>query len=450
MGKHGKVKEKNIKTKKKEEKQDIVLQDEEMPKDTKVRKAKAPRQNKGTKRRKTLSYENVPIDEYTEKEVVVDKKIIKKTVVVFGILIFLVLVVAFFVNRDSITFDNFSSWISNSVFGTSEGEGFPVEIRGTNVSKGNFKLVNGLPCYASDTSYVELSDTAGDAVNSQLSYDNPVVKGTNNFSIIYGVGSKGYMICNSLEEKKKANTDEGVFSADINDKGYYVIVTEGNGYLSELAAYNSEYKKIYSYKFSDFYITSVSINSSGTGAVCCGLSTENGDEKTRIYVLDFSSEKPEKTYDIVNSIAYESFSLSSEKAIVVASDGVYSFDFDEDDPKKFDYETSILTTYSYNPDTKMLSVVLSRSGDRRNCDVVVFDSNGNKDEQISTELQIDSVSTYKGTIGILSNGQAYILDEDGSLSDGVDVGNDAQSILLSSRDDAYILGISEIREAEID
>ena len=447
MGKYGN-KSSNVKRKKGN---NGPLNDETIsPRDTKVKKAKAPRQNRGTKGRKTLSYENIPIDEYTDKEIKIDKKFVKKTLFIFVLIIVLVIAVILFVNRDSFTMDNFSAWINENVLGTSDGKGFPVNIKGTTVSKGNFKLVNGRPCYASDTSYVELSDTAGEVFNAQLSYDNPVVRGTSNYSIVYGVGSKGYMICNSLERKKKSNTKTGVFSADINDKGYYCVVTEGSGYLSELNAYNSENNKIYSYSFSDYYITCASINSTGTGAVCCGITTENGNEKAKIYVLDFSREEPEKEYDIDESIIYESFYLSSSTAIAVASDGVYTFNFDKKKPEKTEFESSILTTYSFNPDTKILTVALSRSGDGRNCNVLVFNSYGEKESEINTDLRIDSVSTYKGTIGVLSGGQAFILDKDGKLSKGSDAGNDAQTIVLYDTNEAYILGLSEIRDIDID
>ena len=53
-------------------------------------------------------------------------------------------------------------------------------------------------------------------------------------------------------------------------------------------------------------------------------------------------------------------------------------------------------------------------------------------------------------LGILSEGTAYILEEDGTVDAKTDPGNDAQSILLYDTDKAYVLGISEIREVEFD
>ncbi|MGN0460659.1 MAG: DUF5711 family protein [Ruminococcus sp.] len=421
--------------------------------DTAVKKAKEPKQNKQRRSRKTVSYENVPIDEYREysqSEVKFDKKILKKTLVIFGVLVVLVLAVTLFVNRDNITWDNFSAWFSESIIGSSKGEGYPTDIMGTTVSKGNFRLIGGRACYASDTSYVELSDTGGNIINSQLSFSNPVVRGTQNYSIVYGLSGKGFMINDAKKTKHKGTAQNLIFTADVNNNGEYCIVTEGSGYLSVLTAYNSDNEKQYEYSFADYYITCVSINDSGTGAVCCGVTTVNGAEHSKVYVLDFSSTKPVKEYEFSESVIYDSFYLSSDTVGAVANNAIYFMDFDSNTPNKTEYNSRTLKTYDYNPATKNLVVALSRSGDGRNCDILFFNSSGENEYTINSNYRVDAISTYKGVLGILSEGTAYILEEDGTVDAQADPGSDAQSILLYDTDKAYVLGISEIREAEFD
>ncbi|MCI6653394.1 MAG: DUF5711 family protein [Ruminococcus sp.] len=443
MSKHGinENKKKNKKTKTK------------AYRDTAVKKAKTPKQNKQRRGRKTVSYENVPIDEYREysqNEVKFNKSILKKTLIIFGIIVVLVLSVTLFVNRDNITWDNFTAWFSESVIGSSKGEGYPTEIMGTTVSKGNFKLIGGRACYASDTSYVELSDTGGKIINSQLSFSNPVVRGTQNYSIVYGLSSNGFLINDAQKTKHKGTTKKPIFTADVNNNGDYCIVTEGSGYLSVLIAYSKDNEKKYEYSFADYYITCVSINDSGTGAVCCGVTTVNGAEHSKVYVLDFTSEKPVREYEFSESVIYDSFYLSDHMVGAVANNAVYFMDFDSDTPAKTEYNSRTLKTYDYNPATKNLTVALSRSGDGRNCDILFFNSSGENEYTIKSDYRVDSICTYKGTLGILSEGTAYILEEDGNVDASIDAGNDAQAILLYDTDKAYILGISEIRDAEFD
>ena len=95
--------------------------------------------------------------------------------------------------------------------------------------------------------------------------------------------------------------------------------------------------------------------------------------------------------------------------------------------------------------TKMMEIV------GKEAEVPVMMSNYGENEYIiNSKYRVDSISTYKGTLGILSEGTAYILEEDGTVDSKTDAGNDAQTILLYDTDKAFILGISEIRDAEFD
>lgn len=447
MGKHGEKIKKN-KTKENIEEQNIIQEDKKDKK--KSRKTKERKQNTARKKRKILSYENVPIDEYGEETVKFNKKILKKTIVVFLIIVILFCGVFLIANRSRISWDNFSTWVSVNVLGSSEGEGFPVDTLGTSVSKGNFTLIGGHLSYASDTSYVELSDSAGRIINTQLSYSDPILRGTRNYSIVYGAGSNGFMVSDSKETKHKGTTSEGIFTADVNDNGYYCIVTQGSGYLSQLTAYNNENEKLYEYYFSDYYITCVSINANGDGAVCSGVTTNNGGEQTKIYQLSFSEEKPVKEYVFSDSMVYDTRYISPDKVCAVANNAVYTINLQEDKPKVTEYNSRTLTTYDFNADTNVLSIVLSKSGDGRNCDMLIFNSKGEVERTLTFADRVDSISTYKSNVGILSSGKAYILDDESNVTSKKDAGNDAKAMLLYSSNDAYILGISEIRDISID
>ncbi|MBQ5347129.1 MAG: hypothetical protein IIU39_03655, partial [Ruminococcus sp.] len=100
------------------------------------------------------------------------------------------------------------------------------------------------------------------------------------------------------------DTDYYVLTADINDKGYYCVVTQADGYLSKIFVYNNNKEKIYTYSFSDYYINAVALNSNGTGCVACGVTGDNGSLLGIAYVLDFSQEKPTATYSLDENSVY--------------------------------------------------------------------------------------------------------------------------------------------------
>ena len=65
--------------------------------------SKELKQNKKRKKRKILSYENVPIEEYSEETVKFNKRILKKTIIVFVIIIVLFAGVFLIANRSKFT-----------------------------------------------------------------------------------------------------------------------------------------------------------------------------------------------------------------------------------------------------------------------------------------------------------------------------------------------------------
>lgn len=407
-------------------------------------------------KRDILSYENVPIDSYerysksgNQINHTISKAFIKKLLLIFCILFVIFIAVFLVANRKSLTGDNISLWFSEHFLGE-EGQGYPVKLSGTSVAKGNFTLINGRPCYASDTSFIELNSSAGEIINSQISFSNPIIRGTRNKTIVYGVGATGYLIHNSKKRILKGKTDDPIYSADVNDDGYYVLVTGGADYLSVFKAYDEDNKQIYSYSFADYYVTSVALNEDGSGAVCCGITTENGAEKTKIYVLDFSREKTAREYNLSESVIYDVFYLSGKTVSAISNNAVYTFNINSKNIVKYDYKSRQLTDYTYNSDTATFAISLSRSGDGHNCDIVSFNSNGEEDYTINSTYKVNSLSLYKGDIAVMTDDKAYILNENGSIDKTANVGNDARALLLSGNDKGYVLGISEIRKIDFE
>ena len=80
--------------------------------------------------------------------------------------------------------------------------------------------------------------------------------------------------------------------------GLPCLVSEGNGFFSQLCAYDKNNNRIFKYSFSEYYINAVAINSDGSGCVACGVTSDNGGMRTGVYVLDFGKEEPVSKYVI--------------------------------------------------------------------------------------------------------------------------------------------------------
>ena len=143
--------------------------------------------------RDVMSYEDMPLDDYEQEKTEMSPQAVKKIVLGACIAIAAGLIVFAFANRDKLTWENISNWWTYDVLGNA-GHGYPVDIIGSEVSSGNFAVSQGHAVYASDTSFVTLTNSGTEVARLQLTHSNPVMKNNENRFLTYGIGSASYEI----------------------------------------------------------------------------------------------------------------------------------------------------------------------------------------------------------------------------------------------------------------
>lgn len=394
--------------------------------------------------RDVMSYEDMPLDDYEQEKTEISPEAVKKIIIGVCIALAAGLIVFAFANKDKLTWDNISNWWTYDVLGNA-GNGYPVNIVGSEVSSGNFSVNQGHVAYASDTSFVTLNSTGSEISNIQLRYSNPAMKSSSNRYLTYGIGGTGYQI-QSIDSMLYSGEAEGViYTGDISSNGVYCLVTEGNGYFSTLYVYNSNNNRIFKYSFSEYYINTIALNSNGTGCIACGVTTENGAVKTGVYILDFSQEEPKAKYEIKDDMAIDCKYLNDNRMVVVGETASYIIKNGDEQYVAQSYEGKTLVNYCFSPDTNTYALALSRNGDGRSCVLERYNDNGEKTCTINTETGADSLSIYKGTIAVLDGNKAYGYDNSGNQTFACDTGTGSKSIILTSDSHAYVLSVNQVR-----
>lgn len=399
--------------------------------------------------RDVISYEEVPLDDYEKETTRVSTVDAKKIVKIVIVLLILGLIVFAFANRGNLTPENISNWFKYDVLGQGEGKGYPVNIVGTNVDANNMITVGNTLSYASDTSFVTLSSNASEIQNFQLSYAAPVVSNDGNNLLVYSLGGNDYNVGTTNEIKYTGKTEDNIFTGDISGSGVYGIVTQTSGYLSKLYIFNKENKQIYAYSFADYYITSLSINPSGTQCVACGISAKEGSFSGMIYVLDFKQEEPLGTYEINENVIYRSEYLSSNEVCLIGDTASYLLNVSDGSLNENSNNQMLLTAYEVNENTGNYSISLSRTGDGHSCTVKTFNSTGDIVSEIETDYKISALTLQKGNIYILENNTVHCYDYSGNEKSSGDAGSGAKQIKVSSDGTVFVIGVNEIRKAEL-
>ena len=397
-----------------------------------------------TSDRDVISYEDMPLDDYEQEKTDISPDSVKK--ILIGVCITLVagLIVFAFANRDNLTWDNISNWWTYDVLGNA-GNGYPVNLVGTEVNSGNFAVNQGHVAYASDTSFVTLNSTGSEVANVQLRYSQPVMKSSGNRFLTYGIGTTGYQIQDFDGMLYSGEAEGAIYTADINSNGVYGIITEGSGYLSVLYVFNSNNNRIYKYSFSEYYINSITLNSDGSGCVACGITSDNGAVKTGVYVLDFTKEEPVSQYSINGDTIVDSDYLNDNRVVLVGQSSSYIIKMGEENYVTVKYDSKTLANYCFNSDTNSFALALSKSGDGRSCVIEIYNDNGEKTSSIDTDYGAESISLYKGTVAILDGNTAYGFNSEGTQLYSCDTGTGSKRLILTSDNTAYVLSVNQVR-----
>lgn len=391
--------------------------------------------------RKVLSFEELPLEEYEKEQSAPAVKLDKKKVIIASaIVLALVLVVTLYFSRGSIA----------SCIGRGNSDDFTHSLSGASVQSGNFRDFAGGIAYVSEKGFTCLNSKGEELYTESLGYINPVLKTCSDAAITYDLGAKGFAVFSDEKQIYRSETDENIYLADITAEADYALVTDSSGYNAKLMVYSSDNTLKYTYSFADYYITSVALNSDATEAVVCGVTAENGAEKSSIYILDFKSETPKAFKNFSDDTVFDCEYLSSSSVCAIGSKGVYVL-------KGRGYEEMItnafsgltLTGYDINTDLNAVTVSLSRSGDGRNCTIEHIDRNGTTDKTIETNLKITAISTYKDRIAVADGSNVYVYKQSGDLLESKEFSGEGKSINLVSLHRIYMLTTDEIISATL-
>ncbi len=401
-------------------------------------------ERKANSERTVISYEDMPLEDYEQEKTEISPQAVKKIILAAVAILLLGLAIFAFANRDRLTWDNISVWWNYEVMGNT-GKGYPVSIVGSQVEPGNFDVNQGRVAYASDTSFITLNSTGKEVNNVQLRYSKPVMKAAENRFLTFGLGEKSYQIQSFDSSSYSGSAENIILTGDVSSGGRYCIVTEGNGFYSELYAFDQNNNRIFKYSFSEYYINSVAINRDGTGCVCCGINGRNGTIETGVYVLDFSSEQPVSKYAISGDYILDCKYISGGRAILVGEDASYVVRVGDESYGTVDYGGKPLKNFCFSPSSGAFALALSKSGDGRSCTLITYNDNGEKIAEIDNQYGAESLTMYKGTVAVLDGNTIYSYDSAGTLRCSAYAGTGAKRVILASDTTAYVLSLNQIR-----
>lgn len=364
------------------------------------------------------------------------------------ILIVCVLGLLVWFNRDNLTPANVVEWVQNTVVGMGVGDGFPTAITGGSVDMGNFASVNQNAVVVSDTALTVLNSTAKQLVSRQHSFAKPIMRLRNSLVLIYNLGGTGYQIESQTKSITKANIAQNIRAGDIAGNGRYALATQAKGYCSSLTAYLADDKEQYQYDFSEYYVTGVALNKDGTKAAVCAVSAKDGGISSAVYLFDFNNPKPTAMLTYSDNMMI-SIKYCDDGTIVAVGDKLTSV-VKEGTGQKTDYSYQGQQLDAFGVDAGRTVLALLPYKHAAQCKMVVLNNTGNVTASVDIKEKIKSVAIFGDTAAALGDSKVYAFSAASGSSIGTgDAGGDAKAIAMHNESSVYILGVSEIRLANL-
>lgn len=364
---------------------------------------------------------------------------------VIAILAVAALAVLVWFNRTNLAPENVLQWVRTSIVGMGVGDGYPKTIAGSSVGAKNFYCSGTNIAYASDTALTVCNATGKELLGTQHSYSNPLMRVEGIRILLCSLGGKKAEMITTGGNTVSLTTDQNILGAALTGNGRSALITAADGYCGKLTAYDASGKVLSYYWFADYFPTAVALSPDGTKAAVTGVSSQDGEIVSAIYIISLDSGKTVKPQTVCKGNFLSGVFWDTEGSVAAVGDtSAVTLAPDTSAKKEYSYNGAQLTAFC-SKDGLLALGLMPYDGSQANR-LVVLDPSGNETYTTKFPERILSVSLSGKTAAALTDGKLHFCSLSSSDAPGEsDAGGDACAVALKDENSAYVLGISEVR-----
>ncbi len=216
-------------------------------------------------------------------------------------------------------------------------------------------------------------DMTGKQVQSTaLKYVKPRLITSGKYMLVYDLSNTQYSIFNTFSLLYSASLDYPISDADMNDEGYYLIVSRDAEYKSNVTVYNKDNEPVYVYQTNDRYVFDAKLYNDGSFALYTAKA-ENGDSKSEIIKGNIKEKEVKTVYKREGSVFLSAKNSGSDTTSVLCSDRILFFSADN---LTGEYSFYGRVCRRFDAGDGNTALVLSSEGAGADSVLVVFDTAG--------------------------------------------------------------------------
>lgn len=306
-----------------------------------------------------------------------------------------------------------------------ESENYPIDIsKRINV---DIHTMNDCWTLYSDTS-LQTRGFDGSVINTYyMPYSSPIVEAASKRILVYDMGGYSFSVVGKKSEVFSKKLTNQILFCELGESGNVAVVTSTEKYPSYLTIYDKNGTEIYRWADGNL-ITSVTLDSSGSGCVVASAYALGGSIKTIVTALDFS-----KTDIVSKSAPLEAMVLDLEYTKkggiwVVGDTAVY----------RLDSSCALDYTFSFNYDLDMFAaeddiavLTFDKAGTKDTILVVLDASNSTSSEKTYSE-DIKHIDISDGIVYYNTKSSLCTMDKSGNSLGDFDLSAEYVSFAVGS------------------
>ncbi|MBE6750414.1 MAG: hypothetical protein E7560_04550 [Ruminococcaceae bacterium] len=334
--------------------------------------------------------------------------------------------------------------VSNAVSIIGTGS-FPIETDGTQtintVSKGNY-------FYVLTNSHISAISNSGKKIFSFAhGFDNPVIKTSSDFSLVYEQGGKQVLIFDLKGLKRSAEAKKAILTAAISDSGAYAIATRSEKYNSAVTVYSKKGKMLYEWYSAEDTVNNVVISPRANKIAVSTFNASSGQFASSVKVLSFKSPTPLFTYNISGSLVYNLDNSSRSGFTIIESNTLKFVKWSNYKTLEYtnEYNTSMLRT---SKNGKI--AVFNRESDKTDNKIAVFAKNGKCKYELQYKGIISDIALLGRHIYCISDTDVFVLDTNGEVINRMQYGFGATRISVTGNNTVAIITDNKIEKQKLE
>ena len=377
----------------------------------------------------------VPEEEQTERREMKSKSTIKFVRYLLLLVMVMVALIFLFANRDQINSDNFRRLMTKINVGfsaPSAGTGsvqFETSNNGeTAVYKDGFANATVEKLLVTDKNGVEFQ-------NTQLGFRTPCLLTNNKYIMAYDSGGTGLMIADSFSVLFETAMENNIITAQINENGSFVVVTEGDGYLAKVYVYDSSFREIYRYRSLNRYILDAALSPDQKALAVSAMNIEGSEIVPEILYFKLDKEEVEWSVTFDQNPCIDIDIKSNGNICGLFSWGMVSLNKKGAEQGRYELDNQVLQCYSTQDDLTVFAVSAAENG---NTTLVTCNTKAAVKDTVVLDYYVTQLDYNDGRIAVLGNRRCGVYNSGGRLL-WEDAPERATGIALMGRDTVVVI-----------